>query len=254
MSIFVSGTTLLTSGSPSINWTPVFGDRGVWDTSGSPGYHARDIYDGYPTYHLPDDAETGQAPIWDGYKYVPGFVETSGSGGHGIHQHVEADILDLLHDAEKLQGIPISSGSLADGDYLRYYGSENEWIPTAVTSGSGGDRVLGISVSGELAIGVVPMRVIVPWTGTINNIVSSLGIDGYSQGTNTIIDILKNGVSIFNSQANMPTILENELDDLSCVPDYTSFSEGDVFTFDIKARGTGKLASNLIVQVRVSIL
>jgi len=108
MSIYTSGTTLLSSGSPGVTWTPVFGDRGTWNTSGSPGYHARDIYDGYFTYHLPDNAEVGQAPIWDGYKYVPGYVETSGSGGHGIHQHVEADILDLLHNATKLQGIYIN--------------------------------------------------------------------------------------------------------------------------------------------------
>lgn len=255
--IYVDGITeLLTSGSGSELGIPVFGDRGIWDvlTSGSPGLHARDIYDGYPTYHLPDNAEVGQVPIWDGYKYVTEYVETAGSGGHGIHQHVEADILDLLHNATQIQGVPVNSGSLGDGQYLRYDEMANEWIPTTVTSGSGGDRVLGISVTGELPLDIIPIRIISPWLGSIQTIVSSLGVDGEAVGTDVVIDILKNGTSIFTEQANMVTILENELDDLNCVPDYSSFSVGDVFTFNVIERGTTKKASYLVLQIRVSIL
>lgn len=254
MSIFASGATLLTSGSPGVTWTPVFGDRGTWDTSGSPGYHARDIYSGYFTYHLPDYAETGQAPIWDGYKYVPGYVESSGSGGHGIHQHVEADVLDLLHNATQLQSIPITSGSVADGDYLRYDGTGNEWVYSQPSSGSGGDRVLGLSISGELTIEVIPTRVIAPWTGTINTIVTSVGTGYAPVGSDLIIDVLKNGTSIFTNEENRITVPENELDDLDCIPDITSFEMGDVFTFEVIERGTVVKAAYIVIQMRVSIL
>ncbi len=253
MSIYASGATLLSSGSPGVTWTPVFGDRSTWDTSGSPGYHARDIYDGYPTYHLPDNAEVGQAPIWDGYKYVPGFVETSGSGGHGIHQHVEADILDLLHNAIKLRGVDISTDVPVDGDFLRYDAGLDEWVPTQMSSGSGGDRVFGISISGELSNEVVPTRVIVPWSGTINNIVASLGIAGEADGSDVVVDIYKNGVSIFTNPDKL-TITEGTLDQLTCVPDTTSFAEGDVFTFEVIESGTIKVASNLMIQIRASII
>jgi hypothetical protein len=52
---------------------PLFSDRSAWDTTKSPEYHARDISEEEPQYHVVPGDDVGQVPIWDGDKWEPGF-------------------------------------------------------------------------------------------------------------------------------------------------------------------------------------
>jgi hypothetical protein len=55
---------------------PMPGDRGAWDTVDYASLHARDIQDAAPTVHNPTDGNVGDAPVWDGDKYVATDVLT----------------------------------------------------------------------------------------------------------------------------------------------------------------------------------
>jgi len=54
------------------------------------------------------------------------------------HQHYEADIIDLEHDAIKIQGREVSGAAPADGDVLTWVAANNRWEPKA--GGNGGTQ------------------------------------------------------------------------------------------------------------------
>lgn len=65
--------------------------------------------------------------------------------------------------------------------------------------------------------------------------------------SSTIVDMNLNGVTIFTTQANRPTLVWNDANGwaVSGSPDFTDFVEGDVLTFDIDQIGTG--AADLVI-------
>lgn len=173
----------------------------------------------------------------------------------GTHTHTEANILNLSHDADLIQGVTVSSTAPSTDDVLTYDGSG--WTPTPLPAGSDATRVIGFyqqTTSGwtMLASGgeAIPVRMLAPWGGTISNVTASV----YSAPTVSalIVDVHKNGTTIFSTQGNRPTIGVGSLDDLSSTPDVTSFSQDDVFTCHIDQVGeTG--GDGLLVQVRVTL-
>jgi len=105
---------------------------------------------------------------------------------------------------------------------------------------------IGFFVGGGLSAGSVPVRNLAPKNGVIQNIVASV----YTQptGSSIILDINRNGGTIFTTQANRPTIIPGTNDDLTSVPDAKSFSQNDIFTLDVdQADG-----ADLEVQIRYS--
>lgn len=56
--------------SPGSEGVPMHGDRSAFDNIGFPDEHAKDVANGTPIQHNPTDAETGDAPVWDGEKWV----------------------------------------------------------------------------------------------------------------------------------------------------------------------------------------
>lgn len=71
-------------------------------------------------------------------------------------------------------------------------------------------------------------------------------------GANLIADLHQNGVTMFTTQANRPTILATELDSGAwAVPDVTAFAAGDRLTVNVDAIGTTLPGTALTVEVRV---
>ena len=95
----------------------------------------------------------------------------------------------------------------------------------------------------------MPIRMHAPWPGTIDEILAT--VDEAPIGNDIIVDINKNGTTIFTTQGNRPTILDGNQDDLLSTPDVTSFIKNDVFTCDIDQVGSTTPGSDLVVQVRV---
>lgn len=189
-------------------------------------------------------------------------ISTLNDGGNedlqvmiGSHTHVEADVLDLSHDADLIKGVTISALAPTTDDVLAYDGSK--WTPTPLPAGADAYRVIGfyqqvtsgwsMVASGGAAI---PVRMLTPWAGTINNVIASVTTAPVTSAV--IVDIHKNGTTIFTTQSNRPEIAVGTLDDLTAVPDVTSFSQNDVFTCHIDQVGeTG--GDGLLVQVRVTL-
>ena len=161
------------------------------------------------------------------------------------HTHIENDITDLTHDAVSLQGITVSAISPTNKDLLKYDGYN--WTPTA-----GNDtRIIGFGHSATLSGGLsLPVRMHAPWNGTITNVTAT--VDTPPTVSSIIIDINKNGTTIFTTQANRPTIGAGTNDDLSSVPDTTAVVLNDVFTCDIDQVGVFP-GAGLVVQVRVEL-
>lgn len=55
---------------------PLKSDRAARDSRQFPAFHATDLEAGVSVQHLPQNAEVGEAPVWDGTKYVASYVAT----------------------------------------------------------------------------------------------------------------------------------------------------------------------------------
>ena len=101
--------------------------------------------------------------------------------------------------------------------------------------------------AGVLAIAEdIGERWVMPDSGTIKEIIIAVAINGTA--SDTIVDIHKNGTTIFTTQGNRPTIAHDNDDNYdSGIPDVVSFSRFDTFTADIDGVAAG--ASDLRIMM-----
>lgn len=66
-----------------------------------------------------------------------------------------------------------------------------------------------------------------------------------------IVDVHKNGTTVFTTQANRPTIAAAENASTTTAPDVTSLAAGDRLTVDIDQIGTGTEGANLMVSATI---
>jgi hypothetical protein len=95
------------------------------------------------------------------------------------------------------------------------------------------------NIDGALATGTDVAAYVAPGVGTIVAVYIRCKNTG-SVGS-TIVDVHKNGTTIFTTQASRPTLPFKDADGVakSGTPDVTTVSENDVFTFDIDNIATG---------------
>lgn len=70
-------------------------------------------------------------------------------------------------------------------------------------------------------------------------------------GASVLIDVNKNGTTIFTTQSNRPTIAVSTNGDASGTPDVTSVTTGDYLTVDVDQIGSTVAGSDLVVSVRM---
>lgn len=99
---------------------PLIGDRSVWDAEGYPEKHANDIDTADGIHHTLGGAS---------YQVASGIHNHDANYSPLGHTHVEADITDLDHDAEKIDGIVVNLSGIADGQVLVYDVGSNEIVP-----------------------------------------------------------------------------------------------------------------------------
>lgn len=71
-----------------------------------------------------------------------------------------------------------------------------------------------------------------------------------SAGSSIIVDVNKNGTTIFTTQSKRPEISAGNHSDTSDEPDVTSFVKNDLFTFDIDQVGSTTAGADIIVLIR----
>jgi hypothetical protein len=123
-----------------------------------------------------------------------------------LHTHVEGDIVDLVHDAIALQGVPISGIAPAAENVLQYSADTGVWQPTALSGvlAKTIHQQIMFSIEGEYMAavyeGVKPLKAYVHEVGYAGQFEEVFVAVGTVPASGAIhIDVLKNGTSIFNS-------------------------------------------------------
>lgn len=103
------------------------------------------------------------------------------------------------------------------------------------------------SISGSLSSGTGAGRLTFPFNAKILGVIASIGTAPV--GNSVIVDVLKNGITLFTTQANRPTIAVGTNASALKVPDVTSVLAGDFITVNIAQVGSSTPGSNLTVTL-----
>lgn len=99
-----------------------------------------------------------------------------------------------------------------------------------------------------LTVGDKPFRWYPPMAGNISAVAIMVGTA--PAGAALIVDVKKNGASIFTTTANRPQIASGAFFGLSGAPDVKALATTDFLTVEIVQVGSGTPGSDLVVQVR----
>lgn len=100
---------------------------------------------------------------------------------------------------------------------------------------------------GNLSVSTGQARFYMYKSGVIKDVIASVATTPV--GSSVIVDILKNGTTIYTGGTGRPTITSGAFVDTSSVPSVTSFSTGDYFTVDIVQVGSTTAGANLVVEL-----
>lgn len=128
-----------------------------------------------------------------------------------------------------------------------YY--DNFWIEVGGPGAQGpaGTMVQLFTVPGVITTGSGKGRYYAPTTMVISNVRAY--VDTAPVGADIIIDVNRNGSTIFTTQANRPRITAGNNYDAASTPDLTGLAAGDYVTIDIDQIGSSVAGSYLTVQV-----
>lgn len=108
-------------------------------------------------------------------------------------------------------------------------------------------QTITFSQSGTLTTGTGASRWSAPAAMTITNVRASVGTS--PTGSTLIVDVNKNGTTIFTTQGNRPTIAISSNADTAAVPDVTAVAANDYLTVDIDQIGSTVAGADLTVQI-----
>lgn len=126
-------------------------------------------------------------------------------------------------------------------------------VAGAVAWGAGGSLVeTSFGIAGVQALATGQGRYYVTKACTILGAVASLGTP--PTGTSFIVDVLKNGVTVYTTAGNRPTIAINGNVSATVLvaPDITALAVGDYLTVNVAQIGSGTAGSDLTVTVRMT--
>ena len=110
-------------------------------------------------------------------------------------------------------------------------------------------NLLPFSKAGVQAVAVGSQRLYIERTMTITHVRASVGTAPV--GASLIVDVNKNGTTIFTNQANRPTIAAAGFTASAPGIDVTTLAAGDFLTVDVDQIGSSVAGSDLVVTVEV---
>jgi hypothetical protein len=134
--------------------------------------------------------------------------------------------------------------SLVDNNTVTPAEGANWTVALAATAG-----IPPFSVPGPLAVQTWPLRLYVTQACTITGVRASVGTA--PTGASLIVDVNKNGTTLFTTQSARPTIVVGT-NTVTTVPAVTALAVGDYLTVDIDQVGSTVAGSFLTVQVATS--
>lgn len=104
-------------------------------------------------------------------------------------------------------------------------------------------------IAGAQTTGTKKGGAVVPIAGTVTAVRAYL--DTAPTGSTFIVDVNKNGTTLFTTQASRPTVAISGNASTTTAPDVTTVAAGDRLTFDIDQIGSSVAGSDLYVAVTV---
>ena len=122
-----------------------------------------------------------------------------------------------------------------------------------VISSGGGiyRRTFQFFLSGTLAAGASPQRIPNVTGGSLSILSVRLDVATPPTGQALVVDVNKNGVTIFTTQANRPQVAAGASSGSSSNIDVTAWADGEYLHFDIDQVGSGTAGADLTVTVVV---
>lgn len=118
--------------------------------------------------------------------------------------------------------------------------------------GSGWEvRHLQLPVLGDLSAETTKMIIMAPFDMTIIGVKAK--VLTAPTGADLILDIHKNGTTLYATQANRPTITAGETSETATLPDVVEISAGDILSLDIDQVGSTVVGANLVVDVECEV-
>jgi hypothetical protein len=108
-------------------------------------------------------------------------------------------------------------------------------------------RGVAFYVQGELSVEARAVALIAPCALIVLAVRCVVAVA--PTGADLILDVNKNGTTLFTTQANRPTIAATETSDTSVAPDVTAIALGDVISLDIDQVGSTLPGEDLSVTI-----
>jgi hypothetical protein len=148
--------------------------------------------------------------------------------------------------------LPPNPGS--SGQVLSTNGNgQTSWVDADNGGGGGsvGPIYRSFNIAGDLVVeGDAALPIFIPDDAVIENIFAY--VRGVPDGSDIILDVLKNGSTIFTTTANRPTIEDGENASGAAEPDVTALSSGDVLELVVVQVGSNVIGRDLVVVVELS--
>jgi hypothetical protein len=118
----------------------------------------------------------------------------------------------------------------------------------AIESGAKKDKtIVPYSMTGTISVGAGTCRFYVDETWTISSVRASVGTA--PTGAALIVDVNKNGTTIFTTQSNRPQIAVSTNTDVADAIEVSSLASGDYLTVDIDQVGSTIAGADLTVTI-----
>lgn len=183
----------------------------------------------------------------DTYICVRGAWEGLGGGGGSGEANTASNVGTGEGVFKQKTGVDLEFKSLTAGADISVTPGTND-ITIAFTGSSGGSNLISIvaTLPGALNVAVYGPRFYLDGPVTISEVHAAINTVASDA---TVIDVLKNGTSIFNvTPGNRPSISAGNNSDTSGAPDTTSLIKNDYLQVQIVSGGTS--AEDLTVAVR----
>lgn len=129
-------------------------------------------------------------------------------------------------------------------------GPQGEQGPMGL-SGVTRSSMIIFTISGTVAINQGTLRIlnVTGKTVIIRKVVLSVGLLTPPTGASLIVDLNKNGSTIFTDQLNRPLVLSGEVSGQTTIIDSPNWSDGEWLTMDVDQVGSSLAGSDLTVHV-----
>lgn len=177
-----------------------------------------------------------------------GYIRPKG-GATVKGENVEIDISGKV---DKVEGYGLSENNFSDDDVTKLAGLEN-FDDTAVLSAiSEVDaktlKSISFCVQGELAVGENVLSLMVPFFMNIIGVYIKARV--FPVGADIIVDLNRNGTTIYTTQANRPTVPDGESGSLvDILPEDFELGTEDILTLDIDQVGSTTPGTDLMVTL-----